>query len=310
MLFSKKKLNQISSSLIRLFIEELATILKNKILIEELENKQLKLEKSLLELEIAKKDLEKINEFAKKINALVGFSEIIQDVFDYFRENFELKYGWLILVDETQKKFFGADFSKNFYESDSTIIEFLKNFSAPLHESSGTLYRTYKKSKIFYISEVKENFIGSEIDLSVIKILKLQWLIQIPLVLKDQVIGILSFTNYEKVLHLKQEQLQSIKYILEQITGALYTTYLVNQIQKEKTTAELAKEELRQLNEFTKQIMEEDFEKVIQNIFLYLKNRFSLDFAWLLLIDKKKTKSKLLHLVKILLKFPKKCMIF
>ncbi|MFN3603205.1 MAG: adenylate/guanylate cyclase domain-containing protein [Leptonema sp. (in: bacteria)] len=288
--FKKSKLNKVSLTLIHIFIKGFASILKNKFLIEELENNQLKLEKSLLKLELAKKDLEKRNEFAKKINALVDFSEIIQDIFDYFNENYELKYGWLILVEDSEKKFLGANFTKLFLDFEPTKVEFLKNFNAPIEESSGTLYRTYQRQKIFYIPKIKYNFIGSDVDQIIIKILNLQWFIQIPLILKNKVIGILSFTNYEKVVHLKQDQLQSIMFFCEQITGALYTTYLLNQIQKEKNNAELAKEELKQLNEFTRQIMEEDFENVIQNIFKYLKKRFYLDFGWLLLIDKEKNR--------------------
>lgn len=284
-------LTKVQLSLINIFVEQFAAILKNKLLIQDLEENQLKLEKSLYELEAAKRDLEKLNEFAKKINSQSDFSEIIDDIFEYFSEKYDLKFGWLILVDEIKKVFRGSAFSKTFYNYDSYINDFLTNFEIPLEENSGTLFRTYQRKKVFYIPKIKDDFIGKEIDRTIIKILKLKWLIQIPLIVKDKVIGVLAFTNYEKVVHLNQNQLQSILYFCEQIAGALYNTFLLNQIQKEKQNVELAQQELKQLNEFTKLVIEEDdFEKLIQKIFLYLRNRFKLQFGWLLLIDKEKNR--------------------
>lgn len=284
-------LTKVQLTLINIFVEQFAAILKNKLLIQDLEDNQLKLEKSLYELDVAKRDLEKLNEFTKKINSLSDFEEIIQDIFEYFSKNYQLKFGWLILVDESKKIFKSSAFSKTFYDFNPDILDFLINFEVPLNENAGTLYRTYQRKKVFYIPRIRDDFIGTDIDRTIIKIFKLNWLIHIPLIVKGKVIGILAFTNYETVIHLKQNQIQSIMYFCDQVAGALYNTYLLNQIQKEKQNVELAQQELKQLNEFTKQIIEEDdFEKLIQNIFLYLRGRFKLQFGWLLLIDKDKNR--------------------
>lgn len=300
------KINKVHLTLIKIFVDQFASILKNKLLIDELEKKQLELEKSLLQLEKTKQELEKLNEFTKKINSTTNFQEIINDIFNYFDTTYELKFGWLILVDEKNKFFKSSAFSKNFYEQESFIQEFLIKFTAPINETAGTLYRTYKKKKYFYIPKIFESFQGSYWDHTVMEILRLKWLLQMPLIVQDKVIGIISFTNYDKIVHLKLEQLKSLQYFCDQIAGALYTSYLLEELQKEKQNTEIARQELQQLNEFTRKIIEEeDFEKLIQDIFDYLRNRFELQFGWLLLIDKEKQTIRSSAFSKNIIEIPK-----
>jgi class 3 adenylate cyclase/putative methionine-R-sulfoxide reductase with GAF domain len=300
------KISKVQLTLIKIFVDQFASILKNKLLIDELETKQFELEKSLLQLEATKQELENLNEFTKKINSSTDFQEIIQDIFDYFNQKYDLKFGWLILIDEKEKAFKSLSFSKNFNELEPFIQEFLKNFNAPLNETAGTLYRTYKKKKYFYAPKIFDSFQGSYWDHTIIEMLRLKWLLHMPLIVQDKVIGILAFTNFEKTVHLKLDKLKSIQYFCDQIAGALYTSYLLEQLQKEKQKTEMAQKELQKLNEFTRQIIEEeDFETIIQNIFDYLKKQYELQFGWLLLIDKKESLIKTSSFSKNVIEIPK-----
>ncbi|MCS7204438.1 MAG: GAF domain-containing protein [Leptospiraceae bacterium] len=293
------KLNRVQISLIKIFIEHFASILKNKFLIDELEKKQLLLEKSLLELEDKKRELEKLNEFTKRINAAQDFNLIINDVFNFFQEKYNLDFSWYIVVDEKNKVFKSSAFSKTFDDFDDSIKEFLLKFQAPISEETGTLYRTYKKKKYFYIPKILKNFQGSYIDHQILEKLNLSWFLHVPLIVQNKVVGILAFTNYEEKVSLTQETLKTIQYFCDQIAGALYNTYLMEQIQIEKRNAELSQQELQQLNEFTKQIIEkENFEELIQNLFDYLRKRFELQFGWLLIIDKEKNRIRTLSYTK------------
>ncbi len=292
-------INKVQLTLIKIFVDQFASILKTILLIEELETNQLELEKKQLELE-------KLNEFTKKINSLTDFKEIIRDIFDYFSKTYQLEFGWLILVDEKERVFKNSAFSENLIEVDSNIKDFLINFKAPINETAGTLYRVYKKKKYSYIPKIFDSFQGAEWDHAIINNLKLKWFIQIPLIVQNKVIGILAFTNYKKLVHLKIEKQKSIQYFCDQIAGALYTSYLLEELKQEKQKVENAQKELQQLNEFTRKIIEEeDFEKLIQEIFEYLRNRFELQFGWLLLIDKTKNTIKTSSFSKNIMNIPK-----
>ncbi len=292
-------INKVQLTLIKIFVDQFASILKNIFLIEELETNQLELEKKQIELEI-------LNEFTKKINSLTDFKEIIRDIFNYLSKTYQLEFGWLILVDEKERVFKSSAYSESLLEFDPSIEDFLINFKAPMNETAGTLYRVYKKKKYSYIPKIFESFQGAVWDHIIIDTLKLKWFIQIPLIVQNKVIGILAFTNYKKTIHFKLEKLKSIQYFCEQIAGALYTSYLLNELKQEKQKVENAQLELKQLNEFTRKIIEEeDFEKLIQEIFDYLRNRFELQFGWLLLIDKAKNTIKTSSFSKNIIDIPK-----
>jgi len=292
-------INKVQLTLIKIFVDQFASILKNIFLIEELEINQLELEKKQLELEI-------LNEFTKKINSLTDFKEIIRDIFDYFSKTYQLEFGWLILVDEKERVFKSSAYSQSLLEFDPSIRDFLINFQAPINESAGVLYRVYKKKKYSYIPKIFESFKGAVWDHIIIDTLKLKWFIQMPLIVQNKVIGILAFTNYKKSLHFKLEKQKSIQYFCDQIAGALYTSYLLDELKQEKQKVENAQLELQQLNEFTRKIVEEeDFEKLIQEIFESLRNRFELQFGWLLLIDKTKNTIKTSSFSKNIIEIPK-----
>ncbi len=299
-------LNKIQLVLLKIFIDQFSSILKNKLLIEDLEFKQLELEKSLLKLEMRTQQLKTLNEFTKKINSTTDFNSIIKDVFDYFEKTYDLKFSWLILVDEKKKIFKSSAFSVNFYELDPVVQDFLSKVEIPINESTGTLYRTYTRKRHFYASKIFDSFQGSFWDQTIIKMLNLKWLLQMPLIVQDKVIGIISFTNYDKVVHLNLEQLRSIQYICDQIAGGLYRSYLFDEIKQEKQNVELAQKELQKLNDFTKKIIEEEnFDIIIQDIFSYLKNQYELQFGWLLLIDKDKNLIRTSSFSKNIIDIPK-----
>ncbi len=290
---------------IKIFVDSIATNIKNILLIESLEHKQMNLEKALLNLEISKEQIERLNEFMNKVNSKSNLEEIVYDIFDYFNKNFKLQRAWLMLIDKQNNMITSPAFSRDF-EKQEDMYRFLKNFSVKLDPAIGTLYRTIKKKKYFYIKKISNNFQGSDIDKQVIQKLQIRWLLQVPLLVEDNVIGVLSFTNYNEIVHLKNDDLKTIQLFSSQIASAIYKSYLLDLLEEEKRKVENAREELIRMNEFARQIIEEeDFNKLINNIFDYLRQRYELQFSWLTLIDKEKNLLKNSAFSKNILEVPR-----
>lgn len=229
---TKNELSQLS-----IFSEQFSVVLNNSLLIDQLQNQQLELQASLYKIETAKSQIQQLSDFTRRLNENINFKELAQDVFTYLKRTFELEGSWLILVNLDKQILFTSTYLAP-VDTPEAGLRFMDSFEIPLVKESGSLYRTYIRKKSFYMRRVSEETGLGAVDDNIVKELKLLWLIQFPLVIQDKVIGILSCTNYQKRLNLKQDEILHIQSVVNQIAGGVNSAYLFEQAQSQKARAD------------------------------------------------------------------------
>lgn len=108
----------------------------------------------------------------------------------------------------------------------------------PLLAASGTLFRTYQKKEIFYMRRVSTEWLSkSPVDELIYNELHFQWCVQLPLLVDDQVVGILAISSSKKG-RLAAESLEFLERMGAQVAGAVRTIELVRQNQLARAEAD------------------------------------------------------------------------
>jgi serine phosphatase RsbU (regulator of sigma subunit) len=207
--------------------------------------------------EESRKEIQKLNEFTKKINETTDIEEVFESVFNYIRNNFEITSVWIISVDEDKKEF--RNF-KNFLDSrvPKESVEFLNNFCARLIPETGTLWRTYNRRKPLYVRKIPSVERMMEVDKLVMEKLQLRSFLHVPMIVHDEVLAIICFTNYKSDLLLKRADVKGITRFCDQIAGAIQSTIFLQmaEISNQETKVALAEVEKARF----------DIEKSYQNV--------------------------------------------
>jgi len=210
------------------FCEQIAGAIYSSSLLKQVQEEREKTEK-------ARAEIEKLNEFSKKINETTNFEKIIEQIFEYMDLSFGLNSAWLLLIDKKTNKFVPF-----FTESTGTrqVIDFLKNLSAPVGPESGSLFRTFAKKKTLYLKRIPKRDDVNLIDQSIMDAFKLKSFLHIPLIIQHEVIGIMMLARYNEFLEISKENIQTLERFCEQIAGAIYSSSLLKQVQEEREKSE------------------------------------------------------------------------
>lgn len=230
--FTKNQLSRLS-----IFSEQFSVVLNNSLLVNKLNNQQLELEQSLQDVKSAQSQIQQLNDFTVRINEKMDFEVLTQDVFDYLSRSFDIEFSWLVLINREYENMFTSTYSK----TDSLtpeMISFLDSFHVPLAKQSGTLFRTYQRKKNYYMPRIPANMKLDETDEAIRHQLKLKWFLHVPLIIRGNVIGVLACTNYKKVLHFDKQELQHIQTVVDQVAGAVNSSFLYEQAQSERERAD------------------------------------------------------------------------
>ncbi|MBL8019072.1 MAG: SpoIIE family protein phosphatase [Leptospirales bacterium] len=193
----------------------------------------------------ARLDLEQISEAARRINESVDTRQIVQHLFEYVTSNFAIEYCWLRLVDPDRKDLYLYEFSKAAeHQLSPDSIAILRETRIPLGTEGGAFNRTYVKKKLTYRKSIvrdRANYVEGRL----LDALPIQSYLLVPLIVREEVIGILSFNNVREPLDLSIRELGSLTSIAEQIGGALNTSVLFQTTMQLKSQAEKLLAEIR-----------------------------------------------------------------
>ena len=224
------------------FCEQIAGAIYSSTLLRETDNVHRIAEKEREKNEDARAEIEKLNEFSKKINATTNLDEVLDQVFEYFDNSFDIESVIVQLVDKEKNELYTY---KTTAPDNATPeqIDFSRKMILPMDESSGPIYSTYKRKKPFYNAKVDNRtlMVSHENIKKVISTLELKSFLLMPLVIQNDTIAILLFTSYKKKFHLNKTEIKSISRFCEQIAGAIYSTSLLKQVQEERARAESAR---------------------------------------------------------------------
>jgi GAF domain-containing protein len=277
------------------FCEQIAGAIHSSTLLKITEDARFMADVSRLETEKARVEIEKLNEFTRKINETIELDVVLDHISVFFEENFYIEGLWILMIDKLKKELFCYGTSPGLRISEEAI-NFTNNFRVPLAPEAGTLYRTYKKRRPFYLKRLVDSRITNPTDRQVFKKLKLKSFLHIPLQIHNEVIAILSGTSYKNKMLLTREDIETISRFCQQIAGAINSSSLMKQVQEEQEKTEKARREIEKLSEFSKKINETtNIGEILNMIFTYFEDVYRIEGVWLLLVDKEKNELHTSH---------------
>lgn len=257
-LYNVGKMDLTKQDITRLSIlgEQLAGIIHRSNLFKQAEKEKIAAEK-------AHGEVEKLNEFTKLINSTSDLSLIFKEIYSYLNQAFGFNNIWTLLINkETNEIYSDKKIAQSDYESEIDS-EFFNNFRIKLEPAAGTFYQTFQKKIPLYIPDIKETiagtrnkyinqyngdvYEGSKTDVKIIIKGKLTTIIQIPLILRNEVIGILNLSSYGKRLELSREEVDKLIRFGNQVAGVLYNAQLLKETEEARRTADREKQKSENL---------------------------------------------------------------
>ena len=221
--------------------------------------------------DLAARELAELNEFSRVLNASLDLDEIFDRIFDYLTQGTDIDTFWLQLIDRSRQELYtywgkhpNGDWGLRREERLSAEelarrgpgFAFFYGLRVPLDRRGGTLAETYRRQAPLFVPDVAaqrkrritnaldgEEYPISALDYHIITKGELRSLLQVPLVLEDEVIGILNLTRYRNEFHLSPAMIDRILAASAQVTGALHNAILIGRVDEERGRAEQAAQE-------------------------------------------------------------------
>jgi class 3 adenylate cyclase len=232
------------------------------------------------------KDIQFLNNISREVNSTFDINYILWKVADYVKQGFGIESMWMLRVNNKERTLRTTDWiGFEFLTPEQAKV--FSELTIPLDNSGGTLFRTYERQKIFYLSHLNLDKITGY-DRIICELLRLSSLIQIPLAVHGEIVAILCATSYKNSLKLKKDELAVLSSIAEQIAGAVNNSMLLQQAVDSKKKSEDSTKEAEKLSEISKKISSNTtLEQIFQVVAEYLQINFKLNYHWLLLVDKR-----------------------
>ena len=214
-------------------------------------------------------ELEKLNEFTKIINSNSNIANILKEIYAYLRKETGYEIVWILLVNKKQDKLFSAENLSVFETQIEFDKEFFLNFRMKLTESLGILYHTYKERIPFYCPDItlsKRNitnhFDGKEhklhkTDFKIQRKGLFKSMLQFPLLLQNEVIGIINLTAHSKQVEISPAGIHKMMRFADQIAGVIRNAHLLEEAEEAKKEAEME----QRIAEFARLETEKEKEK-------------------------------------------------
>jgi|JI10StandDraft_1071094.scaffolds.fasta_scaffold07925_7 PAS domain S-box-containing protein len=226
---------------------------------KKIREQQTQLEKSFHDLEFAKKkaedsmaEIEKLNEFTRKINSSLSTSAILKEIYSYIYNRTGFDLIWILLVNKKKGQIFSDSNLSVFNSAENLDISFFREFKMKLNESLGVLFKTYQTRIPFYTLDAMNskrsitNLFDDRkirlrnIDFEIQRKGNFQSMLQIPLVLQNEVIGILNLTAHRKLVDIQNEDIRYLMRFADQIAGVIFNAHLMEELQEAKQDAEIS----------------------------------------------------------------------
>src|SRR5262249_32956107 len=125
------------------------------------------------------------------------------------------------------------------------------------------------------------------VDKAVMQSWAIQWIVQVPLIVHETVIGMLAFTGPDGKGP-RRSEMEFVERVAAQVGGAVQQAKLLDAALAARRDADSARRGAEKLNEFAKALnASNDFTKVIEQIVQYVQSEYQIDSCIMLLPDSK-----------------------
>ncbi|MDX1960567.1 MAG: 7TM diverse intracellular signaling domain-containing protein [Leptospiraceae bacterium] len=242
------------------------------------DNLEVKVQERTQDLEETKKEIEVLNEISKSVNSSLNLTDIMEFILNFIRSNFDIDLCGTFIVDKKNNKILVQYFPELPEQSLNEKNELLANLDIPLDQLNHVHGYVYHTKKSLYTKELAESV--NDTEKKFIQLYRLKSFLCTPLLLNNEVIGFLDFTNYDRIMNLSESEISTLEKIAEQVTSAIQNTNLLLETEKQK-------KETEELNLLIKSLNEEiELRVIMKKVHLYIKENYDIHYYWLGTTDK------------------------
>ncbi|TGM91772.1 GAF domain-containing protein [Leptospira levettii] len=244
-----------------------------------LAEEKIKTDDALLKSENAKKETEAINHLTNLINSESELPKIINAIANYVNQKYGILASWLLLLDEKNEEIKSVH-AEAFIETSEEQRNFVNDLRIPLNESGGVAYLVWKRKKSMLLPQVKR--FEFEIDRRIGEKVKANSFLYVPLVLNNETIGMILFSNFMDRLNISKSEARSIEQLCAQVAGVIQRVHLLRETEKQRR-------DILALNDLIKDLNEKmDIHLIMNKVHKYVKENFNIMYYSLLVSDGEK----------------------
>ncbi|MGV3664715.1 MAG: adenylate/guanylate cyclase domain-containing protein [Leptospira bouyouniensis] len=236
-------------------------------------------DQALIQSEEAKKEIEAFNHFTSLINSESELAKIISAIANYVNQKYGILATWLFLLDENKEEIKSVH-AETFVEATKEQREFVNNLRIPMNQTGGVPYLVWKRKKSMFLPHVKK--FGFDIDRRISEGVKANSFLHVPLVLNNETIGLIMFSNFYKRLDLTKSNARSIEHLCAQVSGVIQRVHLLKETEKQKKDILALNDLIKNLNETM------DIHLIMKKVQTYVKENFNIMYYSLLVADSEK----------------------
>lgn len=256
-------------------------------------NLELRVEERTKELDEAKSEVEELNQFIHLVNSLASLDEIFSEISKYIYQKYTISACWLFLPDE-KREFLYAYKIYSYHKLSDKAYQYSKNKKVAMKENEGgMLYKVFQRKKPFYLERIPK--FEYEIDKEIVEALSIRSFLYVPLLRREECVGIFGFSNADKEMKLSKKEIHKISSFCSQVAGAIDAKHLLEQVERAKRESEKQKRETEELNILIKSLNEEfDLKVIMQKVHAYVKENFNIQYHALYKVNSNKTHIELI----------------
>ncbi len=224
---SQIELEKIDISHIKGFLSQIATAFKGSFY------SRLAMEK--------KRELEKINEFNKKINSSLDLIEILNYIIDYLTDRYRFEGHVISIKNENQEDKLDILYIK-IDTLGNSYIDLIKSQGVPLKSNSNLIATTFNQNRVTYVNDSRIDKINDAVKQSMIT-MGIRSTINIPITAQKAPIGVLTFYTFnENKMDLTDEDINNLHIYSTHISAAIRNSILYKKVQEHKNAIEKEKD--------------------------------------------------------------------
>ncbi|MCB1320612.1 MAG: SpoIIE family protein phosphatase, partial [Leptospiraceae bacterium] len=195
--------------------------------------------------ERARAEVERLNDFTVKINSATNLDVILDYIFTYIENHYNLEGIWLQFVDTDNNELYTYKHTRP-RQMSADQVEFLRNLRLSLSDDGSIICDVYRRQKHFYLPRRPRSFIY-ETDRKIFDRLNMESVMIVPLIIGEETVAIVTFTRYQERMNLSREDIRSLTIFCHQIAGAIYSSHLHSESEISRMVAEQSLQEVREL---------------------------------------------------------------
>ncbi|TGL57851.1 guanylate cyclase [Leptospira ognonensis] len=240
---------------------------------------------ALLATEEARQEIEALGHLTHLVNSHTDLNEIFNEISKYAYQKYGITSTWLFLPDEKNEHL--TSFRASSYKDVSEELEqFVKNLKIPLGPDGGMAHLVWKRKRALYIPLIKK--FPFEFDRKLIETTKATSFLHVPLVVGDQSIALMIFSNLSEPMNLAKDEIRSIETLCAQVAGVIHTVDLLRQTEKQKADTSSLNHLVKSLNENL------DIQVIMEKVHSYVVEKFGIQYYSLMASDGEKSHLRLI----------------